>query len=659
MKHGRLFHLAPMVWALCCVIFILSGITWFFDPIVSYIELGTAVLCLVGCIIYTANHQRIIDRYMRRVLKHIDESDQQSLSRSPLPIVAITSDGQVLWHNAFFEMQVTGGQSVKGIDASALLPNLDMASLYKNNVTQADVLGRHYLVYVSVLNVKDTDVFLLYYIDVTKLHADALEYHATRPMVLLIQIDNLEEVMRNMRSSERARIAGQVENCLEDWLSPLRVILRKYDDDRFIAIVEKRYLAGMIEERFSILDRVRSVMSEQGSHITLSIGIGEGIDFHQAEKLAQQAMDMALGRGGDQAALKTKNGFEFYGGLSKGVEKRTKVRTRVMAATLQDLILSSDNVLVMGHRFSDLDSVGSGLALTQICRSLGKKAHLVVSRQTTLAEEVFVRLEKADRGDIIVSPEHALPMIDSKTLLIITDTQITALLESKPLYEAIHTVAVIDHHRKMVDHIDKAVLFYHESYASSACEMVTELVQYMDVPEFDPFIAEALLAGIMLDTRNFVLKAGVRTFEAAAYLRKLGADTVSVKKIFSGSMEGYRRKTDIVSSAQFYRETAIAYATQDGCGQPAQLRIACSQAADELLSVKDVHAAFALFEDNGAVNISARSYGDVNVQLIMEFIGGGGHMTMAGAQLKGITMDNAINHLKQAIDRYYQENTTV
>ncbi len=658
MKHGRLFHMAPLVWGLCALVFLLSGIMWFFSPIICYIELAFSVVVLIGCVVYTLNHKKIIDRYMRRVLKHIDESDQHSLSCSPLPIVAITDDGQILWHNAFFEMQVASGESLKGQAASSLLPSLDMQSLFNNNVVETDVNGKHYLVYVSTLNVKERDLFLLYYIDVTAMHADAVEYHETRPMVMLIQIDNLEELVRNMRASERARIAGQVENCLEDWLSPFNAILRKYDDDRFIAIVEKRFLTTMIENRFDILDRVRRIPLEPHGSITLSIGIGEGKDFLQAEKLASQAMDMALGRGGDQAALRTKNGFEFYGGLSKGVEKRTKVRTRIMASTLQDLMQSAENILIMGHRFSDLDCVGSGVALAMVCRSIDKPAHLVVSRKTTLAEELFVRLDSAGMQDLYVSPEQALSLVRPKTLLIVTDTQSVPLLESKHLYEAVNTVAVIDHHRKMVDHIDKAVLFYHESYASSACEMVTEMLQYMDVPEIDSLVAEALLAGIMLDTRNFVLKAGVRTFEAAAYLRKRGADTVSVKKIFAGSMDAYRQKTDIISSAEFYRNTAIAYADASHKNN-AEVRIACSQAADELLSVKDTDAAFALFENNGCVNISARSYGEINVQLVMEYLGGGGHMTMAGAQMKNMSVKDTIALLKNAIDRYYQENNKV
>ncbi len=657
MKHARLFHMAPLVWGLCAALFIVSGVTWFLNPFVAYIELGFSALLLVVCLIYTISHQRVIDRYIRRVLKHIDETNEQSLSYTPLPVLAITADHQILWHNAFFEAQVMEGISCKGKRVEDCFTGLDVKDLYSNNQLELDVNGRHYIVYVSRLTVRNNDLFVMYFLDVTTIHHNSEEYLATRPVALLIQMDNLDELMQEIRAGECARVAAQVETTIEDWLSFTNGILRKYDDNRLIAIVEKRYLPQMTEDRFSVLDRVRAIPVEGGSAITLSIGVGEGIDFKKAEKSAKQAMDMALGRGGDQAAVRTGNGFEFYGGLSKGVEKKTKVRTRIMASALQDLIAAADNVLVMGHRFSDLDSVGSGLVMTSVCRALGKQAHLVVSRKTTLADELFVRFDKAGRDDLYVSPETAVTFIRPKTLLIITDTQIKSLLESKHIYDAVHSVAVIDHHRKMVDHIDKALLFYHESYASSACEMVTELVQYMDVPAISALEAEALLAGIMLDTRNFVLKAGVRTFEAAAFLRKRGADTVSVKTIFSGSMESYRKKADIIAGAFFYKQTAIACAETNHTPPP-EMRIACSQAADELLSVKDIDAAFAMFEDNGTINISARSYGNFNVQLVMEYLGGGGHLTMAGAQIKHSTMDDCTVALKAAIDRYYTEHAT-
>ena len=655
MKHGRLFYIAPMVWVLCLGMLLLSCVTFFFHTVVACIELGVTLVVFIFSVIHLWREQRDIDRYMRRVVRFINEKDEHAVAMSPLPIAAITKECQVLWHNRAFSSQVLGDRSINGMDAQSIMGSVDMKTLEKTSSFEVDIDDRHYLVRTSLVSMRDRDMYIMYYLDVTQLYNDSVEYAATRPIVMLIHIDNLEELMQRLRDSERARIAGQVENALEDWFSRTTGILRKIDDDRFVAVVEKRYLQSMIDTRFDILDRVRTIPIENNLQITLSIGVGEGVNFSQAEKSARQAIEMALGRGGDQAALRTMNGFEFYGGLSKGIEKRTKVRTRVMASALQDLIASSENVLVMGHRFSDLDCIGSGVTLVSVARAMGKPAHLVASRKTTLAEELFVRFEQAGRGDMFLEPSDALPLLKPRTLLIVTDTQNPKLVESEPILAHAEVVAVIDHHRKMIDHIDKAVLFYHESVASSACEMVSELVQYMDVAELGVLEAEALLSGIMLDTRNFVIKAGVRTFEAAAYLRKLGADTVSVKRIFAGSMELHRQKSEIMSDVRFYRHTAIACA--DGGSGP-QLRIACSQAADELLSIKDTDAAFTLFEDAGCVNISARSYGNFNVQLVMEYLGGGGHMTMAGGQLKNISMQQAVAKLQEAIDRYYHENSS-
>ncbi len=655
MKHGRLFYIAPMVWVLLAALLLSCVAMWFLEPIVAYIQLAIVVLLTVITVVRFVRKQRDIDRYMRRVLKHINETDEQSLSTMPLSIAVVTEEGQILWHNSMFSMNVIDHTSMIGKFADSVLPLDDYHALNQIDCVEADVGNRHFRVYVSPLSVRGQNMFVLYYTDITELYLDSLEYAATRPIVMLIQIDNLDELVQKLRESERSRIESVVENALEDWLSKTTAVLKKIDDDRYFAVVEKRYLDAMVQARFDILDRVRAVPVECNAQITLSIGIGEAEEFQSAEKAARLALDMALGRGGDQAALHTPNGFEFYGGHSKGVEKRTKVRTRIMASALHDLIMSSDNVLVMGHRYSDLDSVGSSAALTSVCRMLGKPTHVVASRSTTLADELFVRYEQAGKGDYFVEPSDALMMIRSKTLLIITDTHVPQLLESLPVYERSEMVAVIDHHRKAAVHCDKAVLFHHESYASSACEMVAELVQYLDIPDLSAVDAEALLAGIMLDTRNFVLNAGVRTFEAAAYLRKLGADTVSVKKIFSGSMDVYREKNDVVSNVQFYENTAIACATQ---GNGASLRIACAQAADELLTIKNVDAAFALFVDGTCVNISARSYGAYNVQLIMEYLGGGGHLTMAGAQLKGISLQEAVKELEKAIDRYLTENSS-
>ncbi len=563
----------------------------------------------------------------------------------------MSAGGEILWYSARFRQQVLLGDEAYGAPAERILGDCPPEQLKTKDSLDIRCDGRSYTVMVSPLSVRERQVYVLYYFENTRLKAIAQEYALSRPVVLTIYIDNLDELSQTSRDSERAQISSRVETVIEDWIGSTTGLMRKYGSGKFIAVVENRHLQQMVDSRFDVLDLVRAVQVGDITGVTLSIGVGQGDTFQQSEELSRQAVEMALGRGGDQAAVKTKNGFDFYGGVSKGVEKRTKVRTRVVASALQELIAGSDHVIVMGHRYSDLDCLGSAVAMAVVARKFGKPAYVAVNRQTTLAPELIERYERNEEGSLFIDAEDALPLLTSRSLLIITDTHNPKMLESPELYQAAKSVVVIDHPRKMVDHIEGAIIFYHEPYASSASEMVAELTQYFSVQALTRLEAEALMAGIMLDTRSFVMKAGVRTFEAAAYLRKLGADTVEVKRLFSGSMDLYRKKSDIVSRAQIYKQTAIAVAAESG----GEIRVAAAQAADELLSIRGVDASFTLFEDGGGTNISARSLGAFNVQLVMEALGGGGHMTMAGAFLKGTDAEQTLVLLKQAIDEQLRE----
>ena len=563
----------------------------------------------------------------------------------------MSAGGEILWYSARFRQQVLLGDEAYGAPAERILGDCPPEQLKTKDSLDIRCDGRSYTVMVSPLSVRERQVYVLYYFENTRLKAIAQEYALSRPVVLTIYIDNLDELSQTSRDSERAQISSRVETVIEDWIGSTTGLMRKYGSGKFIAVVENRHLQQMVDSRFDVLDLVRAVQVGDITGVTLSIGVGQGDTFQQSEELSRQAVEMALGRGGDQAAVKTKNGFDFYGGVSKGVEKRTKVRTRVVASALQELIAGSDHVIVMGHRYSDLDCLGSAVAMAVVARKFGKPAYVAVNRQTTLAPELIERYERNEEGSLFIDAEDALPLLTSRSLLIITDTHNPKMLEYPELYQAAKSVVVIDHHRKMVDHIEGAIIFYHEPYASSASEMVAELTQYFSVQALTRLEAEALMAGIMLDTRSFVMKAGVRTFEAAAYLRKLGADTVEVKRLFSGSMDLYRKKSDIVSRAQIYKQTAIAVAAESG----GEIRVAAAQAADELLSIRGVDASFTLFEDGGGTNISARSLGAFNVQLVMEALGGGGHMTMAGAFLKGTDAEQTLVLLKQAIDEQLRE----
>lgn len=647
MKHRKYWGLTPVFVVLSVLSLLLLTVSYFWDWRIFVVEAVAvfAVLAYVGVRFWVL--RKDMHRYLARIASRLDQTDRTALESTPLPTCVVAESGELIWYNELFRHQVLEDTELYGENIAEIFESFSIQQMLKRNYMHITRADRSYGVYVSKISVKEKSSYVLYCLDDTEYQRISREYEESRPVVLSLYIDNGDEVMQSLRDSERAQLSSQAESLLEDWIAKVSGIFRKCSSDRFLAIVEYRHLQGMLDSKFDILDMVRTVQTTKGDSITLSIGVGVASTFHEAESGARQALDMALGRGGDQAAIKTVNGYDFYGGLSKSVEKQTRVRSRVVASALRDLILNCENVLLMGHRYSDLDCIGSAVALTAACRSLGKTAYTVFDPATTLAKELVERYKNRS-DELFITEADALPLMNSKTLLIITDTHSPSMLDIPELYKRAASVVVIDHHRKMVEHIDNAVIFYHEPYASSASEMVAELIQYMGDTSVSKMEAEALLAGIMLDTRSFVMKAGVRTFEAAAYLRKLGADTVEVKRLFSENISLYQRKAEIVSTARWYQNTAIANATSGG----PEMRVAAAQAADELLSVKSVDASFTMFPENGGVNISARSYGEFNVQLVMEALGGGGHQTMAGAFMKNTDLIAAEEALKHTIEAH-------
>ncbi|MBQ8410271.1 MAG: DHH family phosphoesterase, partial [Ruminiclostridium sp.] len=503
----------------------------------------------------------------------------------------------------------------------------------------------YYKVYASVPREEEAkEIYMIYFVDITKLRILEIEKRMTQPVVMLFVIDSYEELFGGSTESETANVTVQIDKLLEDFVNSTSGILKKHSRDRFWAVVEEKHIRSLIEEKVKILDQVREIQVNDRMSVTLSIGIGRtGKTIAESETFAKQALDMALGRGGDQAAIKTDNGFEFYGGVSMGVERHTKVKTRIIANSLIEAIEASDNIYIMGHRNSDLDSVGSAVGLVSAIRKLGKEAYAVIDKNTTLSIQLYDYLNEKDKNNLFATPAQAVENFGENSLLIIVDTHNPLIVDVPELLEEAKKVVVIDHHRKMVNHIDTAMIFHHEPYASSASEMITELLQYFgDAGKITSFQAEALLAGITLDTKNFTLRTGVRTFEAAAFLRKLGADTVNVKGMFANSIQSYKQKTEVVSSAWIYRGCAIAVSEKT----TEETRVVAAQAADELLGVADVSASFVLSKTgNDEISISGRSLGAVNVQLIAETLGGGGHQTMAGSQLKGLTFEEATEKL--------------
>lgn len=587
-------------------------------------------------------------RFIARLNESVGTAENEVLYYFDTPSVIVDENFRVLWCNQAFSTQIIPEYEAFGTELYKIA-DIDMKALMINGEVTVNYNERSYKVSTVITQRGEQKLIFLTFTDITEFAELFSKYKRTRPSVLLLMIDNYEDVLQNFKESEKAQVAAEIETMLEKFMSQTTGVLRKLGNDKFIAVMEEQHLNKIIQSKFEILDQARNIsVGEKSSNITLSIGVGRGAStLEESESFAKQALDMCLGRGGDQAAVKTENGFRFFGGVAKGVEKKSRAKSRIISNAIQELVHNSDNVYIMGHRFADLDAVGSGAGLAGAIRQAGGEAYYVVDPHQNLASELVEKL-RSEVIDLLLTPEQAIESFTENSLLIIVDTHNAQLVESRELYEMAHHKVVIDHHRKSVDFIDDAVIFYHEPYSSSASEMVTEVIQYFkNVNVLPQVYAEALLAGIMLDTKNFVMKTGVRTFEAAAYLRKNGADTVSVKGLFSSSFEAYKRKSKLIASAEIFDRCAVAAAENE----TDDIRIVAPQAADELLGIKGVDASFVIYKTGDVVNISARSLGVMNVQMIMERLGGGGHQTMAAAQLKNVSEQTAKEMLIGAINQ--------
>ena len=633
--------IATLFCAACAAVLSFYSHAFWWIPLAVWAVLAMLMLLL------SLNIRRVLTGWLSRLTKRIDPKQQEALESFPMPILMVDEQGRVLFANTLFSQQVNGGV-LPLVDSSAesLFDSFSVTELSLNETLDLSRNGRQYTAHITMLRMDKGARYVLYLLDDTTLKNDAAEYAASRPVMLQICVDNLEEATEHLRSGDRSRIGSTIEIMLEDWIATFGGFLQKYSDDRYVAIVEHRHLTEMRLDRFSILENVRGAFPEVDGTISLSIGVGEENKLDDCRRSAVRALDMALSRGGDQVAIKTMDGYDFFGGHSGGVEQRSRVRTRIIADALKEIMQSADHVYVMGHRMSDLDCIGGGAALVSAARLLNIPSTLVVDATATMAKQLINRFDPS----LFIDPDTACRNITKNSLLIIIDTHSVNMLESAELFRSAQRVVLIDHHRRKVNYIEDTVLTYHEPGSSSVCELITELLPYLTDTKIPKNVADALLSGIMLDTRNFVLRTGVRTFEAAAYLRGLGADTIAVKKMFSEDLDLYRRKSDLVSVAELYKKTAIAVSEEDYTHH----RAAAAQAADDLLLVQGVVATFVLTPMEDYIQISARSYGECNVQLIMEQLGGGGHLTMAATQLRETTVAQAYAQLTAAIDNYFE-----
>ena len=587
-------------------------------------------------------------KFIAKLNEAVGTAENEALYYFETPSVIVDSDFRVLWCNKEFNDQIIPEYDIFGTEIYKAV-DIDIKALMLEGAATVFFGDRSFKVGAVATQRYDQKLIFMSFTDITEFAELFSKYKRTRPSVLLLVIDNYEDVLQNFKESEKAQVAAAIETMLEDFMSQTTGVLRKLGHDKFIAVIEEQHLNNIIQSKFEILDKARNIsIGEKSSIITLSIGVGRGAStLEESETFAKQALDMCLGRGGDQAAVKTENGFRFFGGVANGVEKKSRAKSRIISNAIQELVHNSDNVYIMGHRFADLDAVGAGAGLAGAVRQAGGEAYFVVDPIKNLAGGLIERLY-SELPDLLITPQQAVENFSENSLLIIVDTHNAELVESRELHDmAVHKI-VIDHHRKSVNFIDDAVIFYHEPYSSSASEMVTEVIQYFKNVSFLPQVyAEALLAGIMLDTKNFIMKTGVRTFEAAAYLRKNGADTVKVKGLFTNSIEAYRKKSALISTAEIFDRCAIAVSDS----KSDDIRIIAPQAADELLGISGVDASFVIYKTGDVVNISARSLGVMNVQVIMERLGGGGHQTMAAAQLTDVSEQKAKEMLIEVLDQ--------
>ena len=564
------------------------------------------------------------------------------------PVVLLSGE-TVLWYNDQFRQRMLGGQDLLVSRVQKVIPGLDLQQARTQEGQQLALADGVWSAHSSTVPGDAETMTLVVFNEETALRRVEAEYKASRPGYLVFLVDGYDDVFSDMLDSERARLLEGINRVLEEMIGRGTGFLRRVASGRYIAVVEERQLEQFAKRSYDVLDKIRAL--DPSVNLSLSIGIGRGAKtLREAQDMAVQALDMAQGRGGDQAAEMTPDGFTFYGGVSHGVEKRSKVRSRIVADQLVKLIKEADHVVIMGHRMSDLDAIGSAEGVLRICKICDVPAVIAVRRDATLASSLINALVAAGQEDDFIDPKGALPIISKRTLCIVVDTYQVNLVESKEILEKCGKVAVIDHHRKGVGFIENPALVCHEPYSSSASELVTELLQYVGERDDKPnrVEAEGLLAGIMLDTRDFTLHTGVRTFEAAAALRRYGAETERVRQLFDVTMVEYNAKADLVEAAQMYKNCAVSVSGE----VPPEARVAIAQAANDLLTIQNVEASFVAVQVGTGVNISARSLGAVNVQVIMESLGGGGHQTMAAAQLKHITPEAARARIQTAIDQY-------
>ena len=605
-----------------------------------------------------------IANHIKDVTSDVSTASRGNLINTPIPLVLIETDGNIVWRSKRFV------EEFQNVDiATYLTPIIKeiKMDIEKNNETieickQFNIDKKSYKVRGSIVKTKRREkrkqkeyVLSLYFINETKYNELFDTYNNSKPCIGVAMIDNYDEIIQRILPEKKIELLAKIEKEIIGWVVQTGGLIIKTERDYFVYVFEQKYLSEFEKEKFNILDKIKTIEYDTKFPITLSIAISaDGKNNYEKYKSALAAMEIVLGRGGDQAVIRRDGKYKFFGGKTLEVEKRTKVKARTISQSISRVIESSDNIFIMGHKNIDIDAFGSALGLFRLSKCLGRKCYIVSEpKGKSLGKFIEVLNNEEEYKDVVITEEEALELITDNSLLMVVDTHKTSYVEFPELLDKFERKVVIDHHRKAPDCIENPLISFHEVYASSTAELVTEIIQYsQENIELKLIEAESLYGGIMVDTKDFTFKTGVRTFEAAAYLRKYGVDIIRVKKWFQADLESYNIIANIVKNVEILNDT-IAVAVYEEEGENANL--ICAKAADELLTISDITASFVMAKMGDKVCISGRSIGDINVQIILEKMGGGGHITLAGAQLEGFSLEDAKDELIIRINEYLLE----
>ena len=658
-KLSRLIEPNLQPYFLCLALCVAVAIP--IEPLLAALE---AVVLLLLYIFYrrqTKKRRRSVMQYVETITGGVDSISKNSLLNTPLPVVIFRADnGEIIWTNDSFADMAAGEDDIFQMTIGQVAPDFHYQSILDGSGQMgepAEINGRICQVYGSATRMEGRaaaqgQIVTAYFVDVTESQRLKELYEATRPVVCELVLDNYEEIIKAGGEAGKSSVLAQVDEKINDWVKDTGGLLKKYDRDRYLYVCDEQVFSQLVAEKFSILEAVHQVSSEDGVTASISIGAGKDYDtYREAFHWADKSIEMALSRGGDQAVVKDSLDFQFYGGRAKSTEKRTKVKSRVMAKALGDLIADATQVYVMGHEYADMDAVGAAAGICCAARKRGKKAQIVIDLDNNNAQPLVRKLRAAPEYEgVFISGPDAFLHAQPGALLVVVDTNRPDMVENRQLLDSCNRVAVIDHHRRAATYIENAALNFHEPYASSASELVTELLQYMvEGRDLLRVEAEALLAGIVLDTKNFMMRTGGRTFEAAAFLRRAGAETSEVRRYFQSDLPSMIQRYDIIREAKLYHgDIAIAVVTKE------VPRVTAAKAADDLLTLQGVQASIVLYRAGEGTSMSGRSLGEINVQVILERLGGGGNSTTAGGHVPGSEPETVYQRLIAAIDAYYQ-----